>query len=209
MPTTEHAGPGLPVFPTHLTARPVPAPAFGGEAGRKAAAMVKPHAVYGDLSGRPTDLDWLLIQLFRAMVTPDERRSAVRCVEATPLGADLSSVMDRFRLWLLHNLLALTLDPVVEALILETIGLMERTVMGQPPNQNEWWIQTLPSSLDKTSQQAAESALEIKLGKMKDLGTSEVIYARYAWASCNESEAWTRRASETLVRLLQSCPVAI
>lgn len=157
------------------------------------------------VEGSASALAYLYDHIFEALPEAERKYWPEQHLEATPVGADLSGVMDRFRAWMLRDLLSIPdLAPDVYAAVEGMAVLFERRIAGDEPTEAEW---------DK----AAWAARDVRDARVawaaRDAWAAWVARdARAAWVARDASvagDAWGTRARDTLLKLLSEAPQAV
>ena len=175
--------------------------------------------------GIPETLAWLCDRIFEALPTPEAPSFVPAVMEAIPAGSDLSGVLDRWRLWMLRDLLGLlSLKDDVWRAVQGMGDLFARRVAGDEPSEGEWGraAEAARAALEARTVlatrytgavwacRAAEEACVVK-------SAGDAVAAKSAWAAEDAwlprdarrtgATAWGRRAREELLRLLRDAPV--
>lgn len=142
------------------------------------------HDQYPLRWGIPESLAWLEDAIFERLTAEEAREWPLAFLEAIPVGADLSGVADRFKLWLLTDSGLLDRSrPDVAAAIDRVADLLSRRIAGTEPGPEEW------SAAESAAWSAAESAAES---------------ARSAESAAARSAAWRKIADRLLLLLRES-----
>jgi hypothetical protein len=119
------------------------------------------HSQYPERWGIPEALAHLEDRIFEWLPNKDAQDWPVAFLEAIPVGADLSLVADRLKLWLLRDsgLLDRSHTEVASA-IDGVVALLARRLAGDEPSVDEWSsaARSAWSSAESAAQSAAQSA---------------------------------------------------
>lgn len=162
------------------------------------------HEQMQALYGVPYTIARLCDYIFENLPADEAPMFVPAVMEAIPTGADLSGVMDRFRAWMLRDLLNIPdLAADVRAAVEGMAVLFERRVAGDEPTETEW-------------QAAADAAWDAwDAGDARDAWAARAAYdaraARAAWdagdARAAETCAWGKCARDVLLGILREAAV--
>ena len=154
------------------------------------------HSLFPELWGIPEDMAHLMDRIFEGLTVDEARAWPQKFIRAIPVGADLSLVTTRFRLWLLtdpkHGVRQYAGDPVwgVAAAIDQCAALLQARIDGREPTVRAWSAARSAASSAASSAWSAASSAWIATSSAWSAASS----ARSA-ASSAESAAWSAASS--------------
>jgi hypothetical protein len=100
------------------------------------------HDLYPEMLGIPEQIAKLIDNLFENLPDPDYKSWPVRIMDAIPVGADLSHVVDEWLLWLLidkrHGVIQHAETDRQRKVIRDVADLYVRRLADDEPTRNEW-----------------------------------------------------------------------
>jgi hypothetical protein len=154
----------------------------------------------------PLQMAYLIDRLFEGMPTENAKHFPLRFVQATPVGADLEKVMDRFFLALLSDPeqgVMLSANDSVRPQIQAVIDLYTRQVAADYPSVEEWRAADRAAyrAGDRAGDRAASSAAYSAADRAAYRAASSAADSAAYWAAYTNHYLWQ---AELLLSLLKS-----
>ena len=160
----------------------------------------KPHKKYETLLGIPEALAWLEDDIFERLSNGEAKKFAVDFLKVIPVGADLTKVVWKFKIWVLvdrHNGVIQYANEETKRIIKQIVALQKRELRGDRVDEGDW------SAARSAAWSAARSAARSAAWSAARSAAWSAESA--AWSA--ESVAWSayyKKCARKLLSLLRS-----
>jgi len=168
------------------------------------------HALYETELGIPEELAYLQDRIFEGLPNAKAKLFPREFLEAIPLGADLSLVVNQFLVWLLvdplHGVIQFAGKDSERAAIETVAKLHLRVISGDPPTKSEW-AAAWAAARDAAGDAAGAAARAAAWAAAWDAARAAAWAAAWAAARAAAWDAAGDAQKDKLIALLRAAPI--